>query len=481
MVVRLGGYARISLDKDGEELGVERQRRDYRQVAGVRPGWEVARDYVDNDVSAFKRNVIRPQFEALLTDLESGVIDGVIAYDVDRLARQPRDLERLLDVFEARPNLVFCTVTNDLDLSTSDGRTMARVMVAFANKASADTGRRVARKHKELADAGKNGGGFPPFGWKDDRLTVDPAQAALITKAHDDLLAGTRMSTIVREWQAKDVQTSRNTGKPITRVAVRSILSNPRLAGFRAVKGEIHIGPGGKPVMGVWEPICTPERLEAVTVVLDGVRSQHRDNGQKGTNAYKYLLSGILRCAQCGARLAPNLRSSWTEGSNGSRFAYRCPPSTDNGCGKVSRAGEPIDSHILSLIHDAEARLKAPKSEAAEWSGAARLAEVEQELAELITAKREKKISAASWIAVVEPLEAERDELRHDRARHAVAAAQAADTLNLAEDFERLPIERQRAVILKHIKTVIVHPAGRGARKFNPDLLEVVWTAQAVF
>lgn len=37
MVVRIGGYARISLDKNGEELGVERQRRDYRQVAGCGP------------------------------------------------------------------------------------------------------------------------------------------------------------------------------------------------------------------------------------------------------------------------------------------------------------------------------------------------------------------------------------------------------------------------------------------------------------
>lgn len=326
------GYARISLDKNGEELGVERQRRDYRQVAGVRPGWEVTRDYVDNDVSAFKRNVVRPEFERLLVDLQSRVIDGVIAYDLDRLARQPRDLERLIDVFEERPELVFCTVTNDIDLSTSDGRTMARVMVAFANKSSADTGRRVARKHRELADAGKNGGGFPPFGWKEDRVTIDPDQAALITKAHDDLLAGTRLSTIVTEWQAKNVQTSRNTGKPITRVAVKGILKNPRLAGFRAVKHQKHIGPDGKPVMGIWEPICTPEKLDAVIAVMEGVRTQYTTSNQ--SNNHKYLLSGILRCAECGTRMLANMRSSWKEGSRGSRFAYRCPAVNDGGAGR---------------------------------------------------------------------------------------------------------------------------------------------------
>ncbi|MEU9437938.1 recombinase family protein [Streptomyces sp. NPDC048252] len=476
MVVRLGGYARISLDKDGEELGVERQRRDYRQVAGVRPGWEVARDYVDNDVSAFKRNVVRPEFERLLTDLQSGVIDGVIAYDVDRLARQPRDLERLIDVFEDRPELVFCTVTNDLDLSTSDGRTMARVMVAFANKASADTGRRVARKHRELADAGKNGGGFPPFGWKADRITIDPVQAELITKAHDALLAGTRLSTITAEWQAKGIRTSRNTGKPITRVALKGILTNPRLAGFRAVKGQKHIGSDGKPVMGMWESICTPERLDAVAAVLQSVNSQYRANNL--SNNHKYLLSGILRCAECGTRMIANMRSSWKEGSKGSRFTYRCPAAKDGGCGKVARAGEPLDQHIINLIHDAEARLNAPESEPAEWPGAARLTEVEHEIGELISAMNEKKISAATAIAMLEPLERERDELGYERSRHTVAQVKAsAATVNLPDEFERLPIERQRAVVMKHVKAIVVQPAGRGARKFNPDLLDVVWAA----
>jgi len=34
---------------------------------------------------------------------------------------------------------------------SSDGRTMARVLIAFANKSSMDTSRRTARKHLELA------------------------------------------------------------------------------------------------------------------------------------------------------------------------------------------------------------------------------------------------------------------------------------------------------------------------------------------
>ncbi len=45
------------------------------------------------------------------------------------------DLERAILIFEMRPDLVFATVQQDFDLSSADGLTMARVMIAFANKA----------------------------------------------------------------------------------------------------------------------------------------------------------------------------------------------------------------------------------------------------------------------------------------------------------------------------------------------------------
>ena len=36
----------------------------------------------------------------MLDDLEAGLIDGIVFYDMDRLARQPRDLEDLIDWVE---------------------------------------------------------------------------------------------------------------------------------------------------------------------------------------------------------------------------------------------------------------------------------------------------------------------------------------------------------------------------------------------
>lgn len=46
-------YARISDDRTGTRLGVERQLADCRRLAAER-GWNVAQEYVDNDRSAFR-------------------------------------------------------------------------------------------------------------------------------------------------------------------------------------------------------------------------------------------------------------------------------------------------------------------------------------------------------------------------------------------------------------------------------------------
>ncbi|MEV0602277.1 recombinase family protein [Streptomyces sp. NPDC050315] len=476
MALRIGGYARVSLDKADDEKGIDRQREHYERHVSVRPGWTVVCHYIDNDLSAYRKNVARPEFERLLMDLRDGVIDGVVAYDLDRLARQPRDLERLIDIYEDRPNLIFATVTNDINLSSPDGRTMARVLVTMANKASADASRRVARKHRQLADEGRNGGGHRAFGWKEDRVTVEPYEAGLILKAHDDLLAGTRLNTVVREWQALEVRTARRTAAPISRTAVRSILTNPRLCGYRAVNGAVHYGPNGMPVIGEWEPITTPEKFEAVRLVLEDITQRYKDRTRNGTNSHRYLLSGILRCSECGSRMMPNLRSSWQPGGKGSRFFYRCPASTDGGCGKVSRAGEPVERHIVGLVQEAETLLaRRPSGRfSTEWPGKARLAEVESEIVAYIQAKKDKGITAPTLITLLEPLEAERESLKYERARFLADKARAEDTGCTAKDFARLPIERQRAVVMKHIKAVIVHPAGRGARTFDPALLEVV-------
>ena len=93
---------------------------------------------------------------------------------------KPNDLERLIELYDNRP-LLFATAQADIDLSTPDGRFMARLMVNFASKSSADTGRRVARAQLQRAHQGRvAGGGYKPYGYERDNVTIVPEEAAVL-------------------------------------------------------------------------------------------------------------------------------------------------------------------------------------------------------------------------------------------------------------------------------------------------------------
>src|SRR5690606_27818675 len=89
-------YVRISRDVDMTGLGVERQRRDCAELV-ERLGWTLVETYEDNDRSAYSGKP-RPGYEAMTERLRRGDIGAVVAWHPDRLTRQPRELEDLIDV-----------------------------------------------------------------------------------------------------------------------------------------------------------------------------------------------------------------------------------------------------------------------------------------------------------------------------------------------------------------------------------------------
>src|SRR3972149_2974721 len=199
MALRAGIYLRISDDTQGLRAGVKRQEADCREIC-ARKGWVVAGGDEDNDTSAFggKR---RAEYERLCSDIKAGVIGAVAVWHADRLHRRPGELEEFMKLADAS-GVELATATGDIDLSTGEGRFQARIMGAVAAKESDDKSRRLRRKHEELARDGKlAGGGFRPFGFEADRITLNTGEARLIRQAAKRLVVGGRVRAILRDWQ----------------------------------------------------------------------------------------------------------------------------------------------------------------------------------------------------------------------------------------------------------------------------------------
>lgn len=477
MPIDVGVYVRISDDTEGEAKGVARQREDCCGLAAVRR-WNVARVYEDNDYSAYRKGVVRPEFEQMLQDLHLGVIKGVVVYNLDRFVRQPADLERAIDIYDHRPDYAFATLEGDVNLATIDGRTMARVLVAFANKSSADTGRRVKRKQLELASEGKPHGGRQPYGWGPDGLTADPVAKREILDAHKSILNGARISAIQTDWLERGIAPTSRAGarfrgaERLDHKTVRRILTNPALAGLKLYQGEIVRKDDGTPVKASWEALCTPSRLSEVLEVLEARRPQHE---KPGTNALRYLLSGIARCGVCNGPMRGQMRRR----AGGSQYqVYLCDRSGyAKGCGKIARQGAPIDLLITDLVLADQQRVRAGGARPTGWSEGqqAALDAAVADIARLREAYMEKKISMATLLDILGPLERERDELALLKRRAEYQGRREAVIEHTRDAFEALPLERQRALILRSLSAVVVHPQGKGTAKFNPELIEPIW------
>lgn len=344
-------YVRISDDPEGTERGVDRQEADCRAYAAAR-GWEVVAVFKENDTSAFKqrtitlasgervRRVIRPEFRSMLRHLADGRARVMVAYDLDRAVRDPRDLEDLIDA-KVLGGFGVRSVTGSLRLDTDSDVAMARVLVAMANKSSADTARRVARAARQQAVEGAWHGGRVPFGYRAEGgiLLIDPEAAGLVREAARRVLAGESLYRIRTEWNARGLLTTH--GCAWTDRTIKIVLRSPSIKGVREYRPILPDGTRAKTsqmqVKAVWPAIVDEDTWQQVNDVLDA-RKQARNFHQPGSGAAKrlYPFSGLIRCSACG-------RAMVHRGT-----VYQCVQPTPGGCNRSIRAAE-----ITKLVEDA--------------------------------------------------------------------------------------------------------------------------------
>ena len=429
-------YCRISDDQDGTGKGVARQQEDCLALA-ERLGWGVAGVYSDNDVSAY-RGKRRPEYERMLTDLDAGAVDGVIAWHPDRLHRQPRELEHFIAAVDAAGAPVSTVTAGDLDLSTAEGRLHARITGAVARHESEHKSERIRRKALELAQAGKvSGGGTRPFGYESDRRTLRESEADLIRAAAAEVLAGGTLWGICNRWNAEGVATV--TGAQWRPQILRGILTRGRIAGWREHKGELV-------AEAEWPAIITRADLERLRAMF---RDPSRRTNRRST---RYLLTGgVARCGLCHVPLVARGRGEGTRG-------YVCATQY-GGCGKVRVTAEPFEDYVAAEVLKAldrpalweglaEAeRKKGPDESAILDEIAADEASLEELAADYYVRKA---VPKRSFLAAQSQLEARisanRARLTTDTGNRAMSTLKA-HRGDLAARWGELPIDARRAIV----------------------------------
>jgi DNA invertase Pin-like site-specific DNA recombinase len=326
---RAGVYCRISSDRGGAGLGVERQQSDCEALA-ERLGWTKVATYVDNDISAYT-GAPRPGYRALLDAITAGTVNAVVAWHPDRLHRSPRELETFIDLLESKHVQVQTVQSGELDLSTQTGRAVARTVGAWSRFESEHKSERIRSSKRQARESGKYTGGPVPFGWRKTdggSVVLDTAAAVHIRRATQAIIAGRSLGSVAATWN-RAAAGGRTTW---SYTDVRQMVTRARNAGLiehwnRQTGERTIVGPSE------WPRIVTENQWRAARAVFTDP-SRRRVWDVKVT----HLLSGIALCP-CGRTLV----SGRIRGVS----VYRC---RGEGRGHVARPSEPVDMFIRLLI-----------------------------------------------------------------------------------------------------------------------------------
>jgi site-specific DNA recombinase len=462
--VRAAIYVRISRDAQGEALGVQRQEDDCRLLAAAL-GWEVIEVFADNDISASSRSrKARPGYARLLAAIDSGRVQAVLAYSTSRLTRRPREFEGLIERVERGLRIACANTAGEVDLSTADGRAVARTLAAFDAREAEVNAERKRRQVRQYREQGRWSGGQRPFGWDRTGVAHDPAEAELLREAYADVLAGRSLGTIARRWNAAGIATVQGGQKWISSTV-----------GY-CLRLERHRG-----VFPGTDRVCLPPIVDEATwrgavAVLNAPGRLNRHHGPAR------LLTGIATCGLCGATVHGGTKKQ--AGKLAAKPTYRCSrvKHLDRLC---CHPDEFVTGVVLAWL--ARERIPAPGRAGAGGADSARLA---AEAAGL----RARRAELLELVGVFSPAEIRRKAAELDAELDAVetrlAAASASGALaglplgreELVAWWEAADSEQRRAVLLACQElaglSVVLHPPGRGAQVFRPETVEITWTGQ---
>ena len=459
--MRAAIYARISRDDAGDMLGVRRQEKDARALCS-RKGWTVddRHVFVDDDVSAWSGRE-RPEYRRMLAAISTREVDAVVAYDLDRLHRLPRELESFFETCDAAGLTKMATVAGEHDLADSSGRLVARIMGAVAKKSSDDTSRRLKRKFDEKAELGQPHGGRA-FGYDPDGVTVRISEAELLQEAARDVLAGESLAEIARRWNALGVLTPQRR-RQWSSTVVRAVLTNPRHAGLRVHRGEV-VGKAAWPAV---LDRTTHERL--VAMLKDARRRQ--SNPPRRTP-----FTTLVRCSLCGAPMTRDLV--------GKLPTYRChrKPGRE-GCGRTSISALPLEAAVVEAVltrFDTAALARGlARQEVPDEEGAiAELAALDQRQAELAEMYAAGEIKTSTWMTTIKAIEQRQASVRASltRQRRAPILDEFAGRPGaLRAEWPSMTPDRQRALLAAVLDRVSVKPATRRGPIFDGQRVDPKW------
>jgi site-specific DNA recombinase len=448
--VKAAIYARISRDDEGQGYGVDRQVEDCRLLI-ERQGWEVGEIFTDNDVSASTSSrKPRPAYARLIEQIQAGEVQILVAYSNSRLTRRgARGWLELIDLANKGVLTIHTVVSGSHDLSTADGRAVALTIAVWDAAEAERTSERLTRQKADRAARGlPQGGRYRSYGYT-RKFEPVADEAEVVRDVFERRAAGQSATSIAKHLASRGLTTS--SGAMWSGSSVRKLVSRPGYAGLRESKGEI-VAATAYPAL-VDEAVWRAANGEAASASV-------------GTNARRWVLSGIAVCRRCGAPMTGNIRVG----------GYRCNRER-GGCGNTKIKTAWLEGPVVSL---ALARWTQTEASRTPRSGARTgepfdFAAVDERIRAVQVAFAAGELNPQDMTAMLRDLRQKR-RVAENVASSTSAGIVRGPAISISAWINADPSIR-RLMLAEHLRVVSVGPRREsGPGKFDPGRLSITWT-----
>ncbi|WP_083463624.1 recombinase family protein [Prosthecomicrobium hirschii] len=296
------------LEQEFNSLDAQREACEAYVASQRAEGWVLHPAFYDD--GGFSGGTLeRPGLRRLIADIETGLVDIVVVYKIDRLSRSLMDFAKLVEAFD-RNAVTFVSVTQSFNTTTSMGRLTLNILLSFAQFEREVTAERIRDKVRASRQKGIWMGGWAPLGYhvKDRKLIVQETEAELVRRIFRRFLETGSVTVLTRELHAEGRLTQH--GKPFHKGLVYRLLINRVYLGEAVHKGRSYPGEHAA--------IIDAETFDHAASIM---ATQRRTRAAETRRATPAPLKGLL-FGPNGAAMTP------THTKKGDRF-YRYYVSTD--------------------------------------------------------------------------------------------------------------------------------------------------------
>ena len=287
----VGIYARVSTQEQANNYSIAEQVERLSKYCESF-GWIISKKYIDPGFSG--ASLDRPGLTNLINDVQSGKLQKVVVYKLDRLSRSQLDTLYLIEKVFLSNSVDFVSMSENFDTSTPFGKAMIGILAVFAQLEREQIKERMQMGKAARAKDGKFMATWNvPIGYDyiNGELVTNEFEKAQVQEVYNLFLSGTpikRMITILKEKGFSHKYGFWNDR------TIRNVLRSKTYVGYINYRDQWYLG--------AHEAFITDEQHNKAVAILDERKRLYEAHRRPG-KAQSYL-GGLIYCARCGAKYA---------------------------------------------------------------------------------------------------------------------------------------------------------------------------------